>query len=80
MTSPKHARFRDDEEEITIERRRIARTEPLPFTEKITRRVPVVDVWLLAVARGEADPDVDPFGGLIPLDDFDGLMPRDDDD
>lgn len=80
-SSPKHARPipREEEptdQEITIERqtpRPLA--PPLPITRKMTapfaptRRVPVVDAWLIAVAKGEIDPEDDPFGGLIPVDD-----------
>ncbi len=54
-------------DEITIERR--SKMPRPPVSQAITRRVPVVDSWLIAVARGEVDPDEDPFGGLIPVDD-----------
>lgn len=57
------------DEEITIERRsKMTRPDP-PVSQAVTRRVPVVDSWLIAIARGEVDPDEDPFGGLIPVDD-----------
>ncbi|MBS2011644.1 MAG: hypothetical protein JST00_01925 [Deltaproteobacteria bacterium] len=57
------------DDEITVERRvRMRPTRPA-VPQAVTRRVPVVDSWLIAVARGEVDPDDDPFGGLIPVDD-----------
>lgn len=80
-SSPKHVRPipREEEpadEEISVERRSPRPlAPPLPITRKMaslsapTRRVPVVDPWLIAVAKGEVDPDEDPFGGLIPVDD-----------
>lgn len=76
MTSPKYARPLPREEaasaheEITIERRaRVPRQERPPVSQAITRRMPVVDSWLIAIARGDVDPEEDPFGGLIPVDD-----------
>ncbi len=48
----------DDSHEITIERR-------ISATRRTTRMTKV-DERLLAIARGELDPD-DPFGGLIPI-------------
>jgi len=48
----------DDANEITIERR-------ISATRRTTRMTKV-DERLLAIARGELDPD-DPFGGLIPI-------------
>lgn len=73
--SPKNAlarpihREESTDDEITVERRvRMRPTRP-PVPQAVTRRVPVVDSWLIAVSRGDVDPDDDPFGGLIPVDD-----------
>jgi hypothetical protein len=52
----------DDANEITVERR-------ISATRRTTRMTKV-DERLLAIARGEVDPD-DPFGGLIPIYDND---------
>ncbi|MDB4938337.1 MAG: hypothetical protein JWP87_5309 [Labilithrix sp.] len=48
----------DQDDEITIERRVKA--------SRVTTRITKVDERLLAIARGELEPD-DPFGGLIPI-------------
>jgi len=57
-TVPAPANDEDDANEITIERR-------ISATRRTTR-LTKVDERLLAIARGELDPD-DPFGGLIPI-------------
>lgn len=51
----------DHDDEITIERR-----VRIPSDGAITTRMTKIDERLLAIARGELDPD-DPFGGLIPI-------------
>jgi len=61
-TIPAPPEERDDYEEITIERRISAMRRTTQMTK--------VDERLLAIARGELDPD-DPFGGLIPIYDND---------
>jgi hypothetical protein len=48
-------------EEISIERR-----VQVPDSSCPTRRLTKIDSRLLAIARGELDPE-DPFGGLIPI-------------
>jgi hypothetical protein len=53
-----HAAEPDQDDEITIERR--------VRTSCVTTRMTKVDERLLAIARGEIEPD-DPFGGLIPI-------------
>ena len=60
----------DQDEEITIERRvKVPPFATVDSTRK-TARMTKVDSRLLAIARGELDPD-DPFGGLIPIYDND---------
>jgi len=72
-----------DDDEQTIERapQFPGREAPPQAPTRPTLRVPYVDERLLAIARGEMDPDEapfpdDPFGGLIPVDDdaFDELL------
>jgi hypothetical protein len=53
----------DQDDEITIERRV---TVSPPASGPITTRMTKVDERLLAIARGDLEPD-DPFGGLIPI-------------
>lgn len=64
------------EEEITIERRvRLPEADRKPLLARETTRMAKVDSRLLAIARGELEPEEvstllildDPFGGLIPV-------------
>ncbi len=58
------------DEEITIERR--VKAAAVADVNRKTTRIAKIDAQLLAMARGEIEPD-DPFGGLIPIyDDDDG--------
>jgi len=60
----------DHDEEITIERRvKVPASATVDSTRK-TARMTKVDSRLLAIARGDLEPD-DPFGGLIPIYDSD---------
>ena len=65
--APANDDFDDFDDEITIECRVTvpAPAEPGP-SRKTTTRLTKVDARLLAMARGEVEPD-DPFGGLIPI-------------
>lgn len=56
----------DLDDEITIERRVQAPRETEYPAGPATTRMTKIDERLLAIARGEIDPD-DPFGGLIPI-------------
>ena len=60
-----HAPEADNDDEITIERVRFA-PEVDVLAGPVTMRMTKVDERLLAIARGEIEPD-DPFGGLIPI-------------
>lgn len=60
----------DRDEEITIERRITMRSDGLDLSGPATTRMNKVDAHLLAMARGEIEPE-DPFGGLIPIYDND---------
>jgi hypothetical protein len=64
-----HEEIQDDDihDDITIERRVKPPLETYP-----TRRMAKIDERLLAIARGELEPE-DPFGGLIPIYDDDDL-------
>lgn len=59
----------------TVERPAPIAAEMPPPPQRITMRVPAVDDRTLAIARGEREPSaidddaIDPFGGLIPVDD-----------
>jgi hypothetical protein len=58
------------DDEITVERRvRVpAAVEPSDPSRRRTTQMARVDSRLLAIARGELEPDpIDPFGGLIPV-------------
>lgn len=65
---PAHPADRD--EEITIERRITMRSDGLDLSGPATTRMNKIDAHLLAMARGEIEPE-DPFGGLIPIYDID---------
>jgi hypothetical protein len=73
-TTPAPAPANEDfDDEITIECRvKVqAPAEPAP-SRRTTTRLTAVDARLLAIARGEVEPDPDdPFGGLIPIYDND---------
>jgi hypothetical protein len=56
----------DQDEEITVERRITVRAIVADATGPVTMRMTKIDAHLLAMARGEIEPD-DPFGGLIPI-------------
>jgi len=65
-----------EEEEVTIERRvRLPAADRAPLVARETTRMAKIDARLLAIARGEVEPDQvspllildDPFGGLIPV-------------
>jgi hypothetical protein len=60
----------DHDDEITIERRVRVPVDAGRREGPITTRMTKIDSRLLAIARGELDPD-DPFGGLIPIYDDD---------
>ena len=65
------------DDEITIERlvRPPAAASEDETSTRQTREMPVIDARLLAIARGDTEPDeeeIDPFGGLIPVEDDDG--------
>lgn len=60
----------DHYEEITIERRVRVPAFAADDSARTTTRMTKVDSRLLAIARGELDPE-DPFGGLIPIYDND---------
>jgi hypothetical protein len=61
----------DPDEEITIERRvKVPAHAGSDASRKTTTRLTKIDARLLAMARGEVEPD-DPFGGLIPIYDND---------
>jgi len=69
MASDERPVFEDDE--ITIERRRTPRVPAPGPHAKMTKRMQAIDARLLAILRGEVEPDApeasDPFGGLIPV-------------
>jgi hypothetical protein len=71
-TSPVPAAANDDfDEEITIECRvKVPTPAEAAASRKTTTRLTKVDARLLAMARGEIEPD-DLFGGLIPIYDKD---------
>jgi hypothetical protein len=56
----------DQDDEITIERRVRVPPDAEYLAGPVTTRMTKVDERLLAIARGELEPD-DPFGGLIPI-------------
>ena len=56
----------ESDDEITIELRVRVRPEAECLAGPPTTRMTKVDERLLAIARGEIEPD-DPFGGLIPI-------------
>lgn len=56
----------DPDDEITIERRVRVPIDVEMTGGRITTRMTKIDERLLAIARGDVDPD-DPFGGLIPI-------------
>lgn len=60
----------DPDDEITIERRVRITPDAEYQGGPVTTRMNKVDERLLAIARGEVEPD-DPFGGLIPIYDDD---------
>lgn len=65
------------DDEITVERRVkvVAETEA-PLWTRQTREMKRMDSRLLAIARGELDPEeADPFGGLIPIYDEEVVVP-----
>jgi hypothetical protein len=64
----------DQDEEITVERRVTVRAVDLEPSGPVTMRMTKIDAHLLAMARGEIEPD-DPFGGLIPIYDNDDMKP-----
>jgi hypothetical protein len=69
----------DPDDEITIERRVRITPESEYQSGPVTTRMTKVDERLLAIARGEVEPD-DPFGGLIPIydDDREPMAPEPD--
>jgi hypothetical protein len=71
-TIPAPAAANDDfDDEITIECRvKVPAPVGSAASRKTTTRLTKVDARLLAMARGEVEPD-DPFGGLIPIYDND---------
>lgn len=72
----------DPDEEITVQRRvHVPASAPIDPSTRRTTQITKVDARLLAIARGERDPDeVDPFGGLIPIYDNDDEPVEDVDD
>jgi hypothetical protein len=70
LPQPAAAAPADHDEEITIERRVTVRASGLEVSTRTTTRMTTIDAHLLAMARGEIEPD-DPFGGLIPIYDND---------
>lgn len=60
----------EDYEEITVERLVKVPAAAADASTRKTARLSKIDSRLLAIARGELDPD-DPFGGLIPIYDID---------
>jgi hypothetical protein len=72
---PTHSESHDDE--ITIERRVRLPAAVAAMAAQLTRQMPVIDEKLLAIARGDLEPD-DPFGGLIPIYDNDNDIDCDD--
>lgn len=65
----------DDEDEVTVVRRWRVPAKAIPPSSRRTTRMVAVDARLLAVARGDAEPDAeDPFGGLIPVYEDDDLV------
>jgi hypothetical protein len=54
------------DEEVTVERRVKLPPEAMAYASQLTIRMTKIDSRLLAIARGELDPE-DPFGGLIPI-------------
>jgi hypothetical protein len=65
------------DDEITIERRVKLPVAVTGYAASLTTRMPVIDERLLAIARGEIDPE-DPFGGLIPIYDTEDAAEIDD--
>lgn len=59
----------EPEEEITVQRRAYVPAPPACGpTTRPTTQLTKIDSRLLAIARGDLEPDeVDPFGGLIPI-------------
>lgn len=66
---------RSAHDERTVQRSvRVPALARLPVPMAPTQKMPEIDERLLAIARGEIDPDDDvvegdPYGGLIPVDD-----------
>jgi hypothetical protein len=52
----------------------VTAAKKFPPSAPVTMRMTKIDAHLLAMARGEIEPD-DPFGGLIPIYDNDDLQP-----
>jgi hypothetical protein len=67
----------EHDDEITIERRVKLPPEALAYGASLTTRIGKIDSRLLAIARGELDPE-DPFGGLIPIYENDDVQEVDD--
>jgi len=70
LPQPAEADPAGHDEEITIERRVTVRASNLEQPGRATTRMTKIDAHLLAMARGEIEPE-DPFGGLIPIYDND---------
>ncbi len=71
IPAPAAAANDDFDDEITIERRlKVPTPVETEASRKTTTRLTKVDARLLAMARGEVEPE-DPFGGLIPIYDND---------
>jgi hypothetical protein len=66
LPQPAAADPADHDEEITVERRVTVRASALECSGRATTRMTKIDARLLAMARGEIEPE-DPFGGLIPI-------------
>jgi len=85
--SAKNEDHRASDDEITIERRVRVPDVERELQLRPTTKMGAVDARLLAIARGDVDPEPvcelfvvdDPFGGLIPVDDEDELLQLDDD-
>ncbi|HSO35591.1 MAG TPA: hypothetical protein VLT33_23845 [Labilithrix sp.] len=76
-----------NDDEITIERRVKVTDVDRELHQRKTTKMGAVDARLLAIARGDIEPEQacelfvidDPFGGLIPVNDDDELLQLDDD-
>ena len=63
------------DDEITVERRVKTGNTESPLSSRRTTPMTRIDSRLLAIARGELDPEeADPFGGLIPIYDEDAAV------